>query len=45
MLVAVPVSSRNTNRVGSMKRCQTRQRRRLAATSGRSCSAALSDFF
>jgi hypothetical protein len=28
-----------------MKRCQPRQRRRLAATSGRSCSAALSDFF
>jgi hypothetical protein len=28
-----------------MKRCQARQRRRLAATSGRSCSAALSDFF
>jgi Transposase DDE domain group 1 len=28
-----------------MKRCQARQRRRLPATSGRSCSAALSDFF
>ena len=40
MLVAVPVSSRKTNRAGSMKRCQTGQRRRLAATSGRSRRAA-----
>jgi hypothetical protein len=44
MLVAVPVSSRNTSRAGSMRRCQLCQRRRLAATSGRSCSAALSVF-
>jgi hypothetical protein len=36
MLVAVPVSSRKTNRGGSMKRCQVRHRRRLPATSGRS---------
>ena len=39
------VSSRKTNRVGSIKRCQTRYRRRWPATSGRSCSAALRDFF
>ena len=45
MLVAMLVSSRKMKRAGSMKRCQLRQRRRLAATSGRSCSAALSDFF
>src|ERR687891_768042 len=45
MLVAVPVSSRNTNRAGSIKRCQARQRRRFWATPGRSCSAALSDLW
>jgi hypothetical protein len=28
-----------------MKRCQPRHRRRFRATSGRSCSAALKDFF
>jgi hypothetical protein len=45
ILVAVPVSSTKTNRAGSMKRCQTRHSRRLPATPGRSCSAALTDFF
>ena len=45
MLVAVAVSSMNVKRSGSMKRCQARQRRRFVATSGRSCSAALNDFF
>ena len=35
----------DTNRAGSMKRCQTCQRRRLCATLGRFCSAALNVFF
>jgi hypothetical protein len=45
MLVAVPVSSMKTNRAGTMKRCQVRHSRRFWATSGRSCSVALKDFF
>jgi hypothetical protein len=45
MSVVVAVSSRKANRSGFMKRCQPRQRRRRVATSGRSCSAALSAFF
>lgn len=45
MLVVAPVSSRNMNDAGSMKRCQTRHRFRCAATCCRSCSAALSAFF
>ncbi|MBO1905772.1 hypothetical protein J4G37_12805 [Microvirga sp. 3-52] len=43
--MAVPVSSRKTKRLASMKRCHTRKRRRSWATSGGSCSAARSVFF
>jgi hypothetical protein len=43
MSVAVAVSSKKTNRAGSIERCQPRHRPRFRATSGRSCSAALRD--
>ena len=45
MLVAVAVSSTNTNRAGSNRPCSSIQRRRARATSARFCSAARMDFF
>src|SRR5512143_1662893 len=45
MPVEIAVSSMNTNRLGSSLRWLRRQRRRMAATSGRSCSAACKAFF
>ena len=45
MLVEIAVSSMNTSRLGSSLRWLRRQRRRMAATSGRSCSAACRAFF
>jgi hypothetical protein len=45
IFVEAPVSSMKTRRSGSTNGCAARQIRRLAATSGRSCSLALSDFF
>src|SRR6185295_3512082 len=45
MLVEIAVSSMKTSRLGSSLRWFRRQRRRMAATSGRSCSAACSTFF
>ena len=45
MLVLVQVSSMKTRRAGSTSRCRAAHWARRRATSGRSCSAAISVFF
>src|SRR3954452_8576612 len=45
MLVLVQVSSMKTRRAGSTSRCRAAHCARRRATSGRSCSAAISVFF